>query len=256
MSNSEFVRVPRLWLEDVISIDVPRTRKALENFKALLSQPAERHQGELVKYLDLVSGNVFDDAEPIEQAGRRAIPVADPREVERLRERIKELESVEPEWSAIQQKLGDENEALRVQLAKLQKDCDSFEDQAFTLREGLKGVLGWIECSQSTSALRSIVEKSLSASAEQSATVANCTNEDSWNCKYCMKTESCSALKDPRNFGAPAERDERAAFVAEMRKKGGLIEWALGWDGARFEHPPTQGKWEIWQMRAALEGKQ
>lgn len=30
-----------------------------------------------------------------------------------------------------------------------------------------------------------------------------CTNEDSWNCKYCRKTETCEALKDPRNFGEP-----------------------------------------------------
>lgn len=32
---------------------------------------------------------------------------------------------------------------------------------------------------------------------------AECTNEDLWNCKYCRKTETCEALKDPRNLGEP-----------------------------------------------------
>lgn len=32
---------------------------------------------------------------------------------------------------------------------------------------------------------------------------APCTNEDSWNCKYCNKAPTCEALKDPRNFGVP-----------------------------------------------------
>ena len=32
---------------------------------------------------------------------------------------------------------------------------------------------------------------------------AECTNSDSWNCKYCNKTKECEALKDPRNFAAP-----------------------------------------------------
>lgn len=33
--------------------------------------------------------------------------------------------------------------------------------------------------------------------------VAECTNSDTWNCKYCNKTESCGALKDSRNFAPP-----------------------------------------------------
>lgn len=36
--------------------------------------------------------------------------------------------------------------------------------------------------------------------------VAQCTNSDTWNCKYCRKTETCDALKDPRNF-APPQRE-------------------------------------------------
>lgn len=35
---------------------------------------------------------------------------------------------------------------------------------------------------------------------------SECTNEDSWNCKYCRKTETCEALKDPRNFGEPQSK--------------------------------------------------
>lgn len=30
-----------------------------------------------------------------------------------------------------------------------------------------------------------------------------CTNSDTWNCKYCDKTKTCEALNDPRNFGVP-----------------------------------------------------
>ena len=30
---------------------------------------------------------------------------------------------------------------------------------------------------------------------------AECTNSDTWNCKYCRKAQTCEALNDPRNFG-------------------------------------------------------
>jgi hypothetical protein len=36
--------------------------------------------------------------------------------------------------------------------------------------------------------------------------VAQCTNNDTWNCKYCRKTETCEALKDSRNFVAPPKQ--------------------------------------------------
>lgn len=38
---------------------------------------------------------------------------------------------------------------------------------------------------------------------ESDKPVAQCTHADQWNCKYCDKTETCEALKDPRNFGKP-----------------------------------------------------
>ena len=39
--------------------------------------------------------------------------------------------------------------------------------------------------------------------AKSEKAVAECTNSDTWNCKYCNKTESCGALKDSRNFAPP-----------------------------------------------------
>lgn len=33
--------------------------------------------------------------------------------------------------------------------------------------------------------------------------VAECTNNDKWNCKYCNKTQTCEALQDKRNYAAP-----------------------------------------------------
>jgi hypothetical protein len=47
--------------------------------------------------------------------------------------------------------------------------------------------------------------------------VAQCTNSDSWNCKYCRKTETCEALKDPRNFGAPSASHAPNATLAASR---------------------------------------
>lgn len=60
----------------------------------------------------------------------------------------------------------------------------------------------------------------LAASPQPAAPVAECTNEDSWNCKYCRKTETCAALKDERNFGAPpkAARQEQGDEVRRLRE--------------------------------------
>ena len=56
--------------------------------------------------------------------------------------------------------------------------------------------------------------------------VAQCTESDSWNCKYCRKTESCKALQDPRNFAYPPQRkpltDEEVVEVARKHVCGGL----------------------------------
>jgi hypothetical protein len=41
------------------------------------------------------------------------------------------------------------------------------------------------------------------AAAQPVQPVAQCTNSDTWNCKYCRKTETCEALEDTRNFATP-----------------------------------------------------
>jgi hypothetical protein len=49
--------------------------------------------------------------------------------------------------------------------------------------------------------------------------VAQCTNSDTWNCKYCRKTETCEALKDTRNFATPpaaAPVQEPVAITEQM----------------------------------------
>lgn len=38
------------------------------------------------------------------------------------------------------------------------------------------------------------------------AAASKCTSSDTWNCKYCRKTETCDALKDPRNFAPEPAR--------------------------------------------------
>lgn len=52
---------------------------------------------------------------------------------------------------------------------------------------------------------------------------ADCTNEDSWNCKYCRKTENCDALNNPKNFGA----SEPVAVLSSVDSRGKLIDWLL-----------------------------
>ena len=48
--------------------------------------------------------------------------------------------------------------------------------------------------------------------------VAQCTESDSWNCKYCRKTESCKALQDPRNFASPPQRTWVGLTDAEIEE--------------------------------------
>ncbi len=79
-SNTEqMVSVPREVAEQ-IATDTEHDNDLLwiaKEMRKILSQPAAQHQGEPVAYLDLVSGNTFKDAEAIETAGRRAIPLYD-----------------------------------------------------------------------------------------------------------------------------------------------------------------------------------
>lgn len=62
-----------------------------------------------------------------------------------------------------------------------------------------------------TATLRKAIEQ-----AEKQEPVAQCTNSDSWNCKYCRKTKNCEALKDSRNFGTPPQREWVGLTEEEM----------------------------------------
>ena len=57
--------------------------------------------------------------------------------------------------------------------------------------------------------------------AQPEKAVAECTNSDTWNCKYCNKTESCGALKDSRNFAPPAREG--------LTPREGLTEYKKGY---------------------------
>ena len=78
--------------------------------------------------------------------------------------------------------------------------------------------------------------------------VAQCTESDSWNCKYCRKTESCKALQDPRNFASPQPAQQEP--VAYIHRQGNHYEVserflsddekARGWtEEPLYTSPPT-----------------
>jgi hypothetical protein len=69
--------------------------------------------------------------------------------------------------------------------------------------------------------------------------VAQCTNSDTWNCKYCRKTETCEALEDPRNFATPPAA-QPAPWVGlsedEINKLRHLVDWTAEWSYGRFAY--------------------
>lgn len=168
-------------------------------------------------------------------------PHADPGEVERLRGIIRMHEKTVQEQA-------EQLAHMRAQLAE--RDA--------LLREVLVGL--W-----PSTPLAIKINAALSASAEPSAPAAKCTNEDSWNCKYCRNTESCEALKDPRNFGEPStpvEIDERQEFESawsarierlRIRERGNEFYRVQPNDLYRWNN--VQDAWELWQARAALARK-
>ena len=67
--------------------------------------------------------------------------------------------------------------------------------------------------------------------AQPEQAVAECTNSDTWNCKYCNKTESCGALKDSRNFAPP----KREPLGLEIMDACGSEDYREGFkDGALY----------------------
>ena len=63
--------------------------------------------------------------------------------------------------------------------------------------------------------------------AQPEQAVAECTNSDTWNCKYCNKTESCGALKDSRNFAPPTREG--------LTPREGLTEYKKGYAQAELD---------------------
>ena len=63
--------------------------------------------------------------------------------------------------------------------------------------------------------------------AQPEKAVAECTNSDTWNCKYCNKTESCGALKDSRNFAPPTREG--------LTPREGLTEYKKGYAQAELD---------------------
>lgn len=68
---------------------------------------------------------------------------------------------------------------------------------------------------------------------------AECTNSDTWNCKYCRKAQTCEALNDPRNSGE--------TLKPKRRLTGDMIYKALRESGLTRYHQPDsviQGDYE------------
>ena len=70
--------------------------------------------------------------------------------------------------------------------------------------------------------------------------VAQCTESDSWNCKYCRKTESCKALQDPRNFASPPQGiyytppQRKPLSDEEIETYRHMIDWTAHWSYINF----------------------
>lgn len=213
---------------------------------------------------------------------------ADPAEVERLREENRRLHEAGEFIGGVNQGIEDK---LRAQLAERDAECEAFEEEASILRDGLKDVLGWIECSQSTSALRAVVEKALSASAERNQCdgcqagipVVNGAHRmgkpggyaDSMACqaakyagaepcapKFCT-CNACYECRERRENSALVDRHEawlagvehgkyEASAPVEIDDRAAFDAWhAATWPNGA----PTDGCWLTWQARAALERK-
>lgn len=146
--------------------------------------------------------------------------------------RIAELEAESAEWSPVMQRLGDENQKLRSELAAAKETISRYETTAENcdlLRSANSAVVmpdKWIvpapiwpdarmpygkphngaEISAAES-VNLVLDEVARLNTAPATPVEQCTNEDSWNCKYCRKTNGCKALSDPRNFGSPASAD-------------------------------------------------
>jgi hypothetical protein len=236
-------------LRGIIRMHEKTVREQADHLAYMRAQPAEQHQFEPVAYADPKS---FENFKAMAHLGGLylhewmwaepkpgLVPLythADPGDVERLREQIKEWQETSVHWTH-------KCDTLRAQLA----------ERDTLLREAIEDDVGeYILGATWHSRARAV----LSASAEPSAP----------DCDHCAGAghdyygEKCDHCKRP----APVERDERAAFeaayAAEFSEVRGTPYTAADvasmrngdWYGDR---PFLNGQWAGWQARAALERK-
>lgn len=181
--KDEFVMVPRAELVRLQeNLDPHRGAVAWGIACDLLARPAEQHQGEPVA---LPARKSYEESFSVHGQGQamgwnacldeiaKLGPLythADPGEVERLRADVETMRRKNNEY-------WHETETLRAQLAERDALISELEEDRLRMQEGLKDVIDWIGCSQSTGALRTIAEKALSASAGPSV--------PTWSCQPC-----------------------------------------------------------------------
>jgi predicted nucleic acid-binding Zn ribbon protein len=80
----------------------------------------------------------------------------------------------------------------------------------------------WPACEEAITALRQALDASTKLEQAQPSRsdikqepVAQCTNSDSWNCKYCSKVKTCEAINDHRNFASPPTQQSCSQRPAE-----------------------------------------
>lgn len=178
--KNEFVMVPRELLKraaDRLS-DMGRAPISEPMFKLM----NEQHQGEpaALPARKTVTTGLLSESNTHNQGWNACLdeiarlgPIytrADHGEVERLRADVETMRRKNNEY-------WHETETLRAQLAERDALISELEEDRLRMQEGLKDVIDWIGCSQSTGALRTIAEKALSASSEPSV--------PTWSCQPC-----------------------------------------------------------------------
>jgi hypothetical protein len=196
------------------------------------------------KYADYCWGSERPNS-PCPELWKPLYAHADPGEVERLRTRLEEELNLHV---GVELKHEKERDTLRAQLNELLTAIDRH-------REALKPLglpLG-----------DRLEEAVLSASAEPSSPKCSTCHDQGevfvrkGDVHYGMQTEpepimaACPECEGP---SAPVERDERAEFESELRKKGRPLTRA-DYDPEAYGNAFDDGAWLGWQARAALESK-
>lgn len=185
--KDEFVMVPRAELVRLQeNLDPHRGAVAWGIACDLLARPAEQHQGEPVA---LPARKSYEESFSVHGQGQamgwnacldeiaKLGPLythADPGEVERLRADLAEAQ--QKYRDELGKRLSGEVKS-EAKLAERDALISELEEDRLRMQEGLKDVIDWIGCSQSTGALRTIAEKALSASSEPSV--------PTWSCQPC-----------------------------------------------------------------------